>query len=72
MLAGCAVVTPSPRLEGDDLSILRAKGVEQKGASHNEEAWATRIHGPLIRFFGTEKDPIKREKLMTLENWADL
>ncbi len=47
-----------------------------KGAGHNEEAWATRIHSPLIYFFGKEKNTAKKEelikRLMTLEEWSKL
>jgi predicted alpha/beta superfamily hydrolase len=48
----------------------------QENAAHNEEAWATRIHGPLIQFFGTEPDPAKKsaliKRLMILEEWGKL
>lgn len=48
----------------------------QPGAEHNEEAWATRIHGPLIEFFGTEKDTSKKmaliKRLMNLDEWDKL
>ena len=48
----------------------------QPEANHSEEAWATRVHGPLIQFFGVEKDPNKKRelinKLMTYEEWANL
>lgn len=47
-----------------------------KGAGHNEEAWATRIHSPLIYFFGKEQNATKKEalikRLMTLEEWSRL
>lgn len=45
-------------------------------AGHNEEAWAERIHGPLIHFFGKEQNYSKKseliEKLMILEEWGKL
>ncbi len=48
----------------------------QPNAQHNEEAWATRIHAPIIEFFGTEKDPVKKEamidRLMNLDEWSKL
>ena len=47
-----------------------------KGAGHNEEAWATRIHSPLIYFFGKEQNQTKKEelikRLMSLEEWSKL
>lgn len=47
-----------------------------EGAEHNEEAWATRVHAPLIHFFGKEKDKIKKfdliKRLMILEEWGKL
>jgi len=47
-----------------------------KDAEHNEEAWAVRIHAPLIQFFGKEKDPEKKraliERLMVYEEWEKL
>jgi predicted alpha/beta superfamily hydrolase len=47
-----------------------------KGAGHNEEAWAVRIHSPLIYFFGKEQDVSKKEqlikKLMVYEEWSKL
>ena len=48
----------------------------QNGANHGETAWATRIHAPLIQFFGQETDPDKKQqlikKLMIYEEWANL
>jgi len=47
-----------------------------EGAEHNEEAWATRVHGPLIHFFGKEKDKAKKfdliKRLMILEEWGKI
>lgn len=44
-----------------------------EGAEHSEDAWATRVHAPLIQFFGRgeEKSELIR-KLMNYENWASL
>lgn len=48
----------------------------QDNAQHNEEAWAERIHAPIIQFFGTEQNPAKKEalikRLMILEEWGKL
>jgi predicted alpha/beta superfamily hydrolase len=48
----------------------------QENAQHNEEAWAVRIHAPIIQFFGTEQNPAKKEalikRLMVLEEWGKL
>jgi predicted alpha/beta superfamily hydrolase len=45
-------------------------------AGHNEEAWAERIHGPIIHFFGKEKNFNKKadliNRLMTLEEWSKI
>lgn len=47
-----------------------------KGAGHNEEAWAVRIHSPLIYFFGKEQNTTKKEnlikKLMSYDEWSKL
>lgn len=47
-----------------------------KGAGHNEEAWAIRVHSPLIHFFGKEKDANKKEtlikRLMSYNEWNKL
>lgn len=47
-----------------------------KGAGHNEEAWAIRIHSPLIHFFGKEQNSEKKEalikRLMVYEEWSKL
>lgn len=47
-----------------------------KGAGHNEEAWAIRIHSPLIHFFGKEQSTEKKEalikRLMVYEEWSKL
>lgn len=48
----------------------------QPEAEHNEEAWAIRIHGPLIQFFGKEANNQKKvaliKRLMTYEEWSKL
>ncbi|GIW22164.1 MAG: hypothetical protein KatS3mg068_1171 [Candidatus Sericytochromatia bacterium] len=63
----------------DNISKVKSNDVLKyihENAEHNEEAWATRVHGPLIHFFGKEKDNNKKfdliKRLMKLEEWGNL
>ncbi|MEK7432068.1 MAG: alpha/beta hydrolase-fold protein [Cyanobacteriota bacterium] len=48
----------------------------QQGAVHNEQAWAERIHSPMIDFFGKDKNFNNKSKLinrlMSYDEWAKL
>ncbi len=45
-------------------------------ATHSEEAWAHRVHGPIIQFFGLQADYHSRreilERLMDFSEWSNL